>query len=87
MKFAASALFVAVAAVISFGASAQTTTTSGPRGVAPYPRPAIKPAPGPRIMRTPQQMMQMQIDRGTLPSGFVIPQGANVSLPAGYRVP
>lgn len=86
MKFSTAFLFVA-AAIISFGASAQTAPTSGPRGVAPYPRPAIKPAPGPRIMRTPQQMMQIQIDRGTLPSGFVIPQGANVSLPAGYRVP
>lgn len=87
MKFSTSPLFFAVAAIISFGASAQTAPTSGPRGVAPYPRPAIKPAPGPRIMRTPQQMLQMQINNGTLPSGFVIPQGANVSLPTGYRVP
>lgn len=71
-------------------ASAQTAPTpapSGGRGTPLVSRPAVGPAPAPRVMRTPQQTLQMQINNGTLPSGFVIPQGFSGSLPPGYRIP
>lgn len=87
MKFSYTAA-ATLAMLVSIGATAQTTTTttSGGRGTATTPRPTIKPT-RPLVVVSPQQRLQAQITNGSLPSGYVIPQGFVGSLPPGYRVP